>query len=75
MPDIEAPWLDPDRYAPKALCECSICHEPLHAGDEVVFTDAGPICTACIMEMDWRRFLALSGLTVETLTADNAPTF
>ena len=71
--DIEAPWLDPDRYARLTLCSCSICQEPMVAGDAVVFTDAGPICTDCISEMDWRKFLSLAGLEVETLTPDNAP--
>lgn len=73
--DLEAPWLDPDWPArpEKPLCECSICHEPLCEGDDVVFTDAGPICTNCISEMDWRRFLSLAGLSIETLTRDNAP--
>lgn len=72
--DIEAPWLDPDwREHSKPLCRCSICHEPLRAGDNVIFTDAGTVCADCIMEMDWRRFLSLAGLQVETLTADNAP--
>ena len=76
MPDdIEAPWLDPDWPArhENPLCECSICHEPLNAGTSVVFTDAGIVCAECIMEMDWRRFLSLAGLQIETLTADNAP--
>ena len=76
MPDdIEAPWLDPDWPArsEKPLCECSICHEPLNAGDSVVFTDAGIVCADCIMEMDWRKFLSLAGLQVETLTAEDVP--
>ena len=76
MPDdIEAPWLDPDWPArpEKPLCECSICHEPLRAGDSVVFTDAGIICSDCIMEMDWRQFLSLAGLHIETLTKDDVP--
>ena len=71
--DIEAPWLDPDRNARLTLCSCSLCQEPMVAGDQVVFTDAGPICTVCISEMDWRRFIGLAGLSIETLTRDNAP--
>lgn len=76
MPDdIEAPWLDPDWPArlEKPLCECSICHEPLNAGDSVVFTDAGIVCADCIMEMDWRKFLSLAGLQIEPLTAEDVP--
>ena len=71
--DIEAPWLDPDRYARLTLCSCSLCQEPMVAGDQVVFTDAGPICTGCLRDMDWRKFISLSGLEIETLTTDNAP--
>lgn len=72
--DIEAPWLDPDWPAQsKPLCRCSICRENLRSGDSVVFTDAGIVCADCIMDMDWRRFLSLAGLQVETLTADNVP--
>lgn len=76
MPDdIEAPWLDPDWPArpEKPLCECSICHEPLNAGDSVVFTDAGIVCADCIAEMDWKSFFSLAGLQVEPLTAENVP--
>lgn len=72
--DIEAPWLDPDWPAKSnPLCHCSVCQEPLNAGDSVVFTDAGIVCADCIMEMDWRKFLSLAGLRVETLTAENVP--
>ena len=71
--DLEAPWLDPDRYSRLTLCSCSICQEPMVAGDPVVFTDAGPICTNCLAEMDWRKFISISGLEVETLTLENAP--
>ena len=76
MPDdIEAPWLDPDWTArpEKPLCHCSVCHEPLCAGDSVVFTDAGIVCADCIMEMDWKKFLSLAGLQVESLTAEDVP--
>lgn len=73
--DIEAPWLEPDwpTRPEKPLCECSICHEPLNAGDSVVFTDAGIICADCIAEMNYKEFLMLAGLHVETLTAENVP--
>lgn len=76
MPDdIEAPWLDPDWPArpEKPLCECAICHEPLNAGDSVVFTDAGIVCADCIAEMNWKEFLLLAGLQIESLTAEDVP--
>lgn len=72
--DIEAPWLDPNwPNRPEPLCRCSVCREPLRAGDSVVFTDAGIVCADCIMDMDWKKFLSLAGLQVETLTAEDVP--